>query len=331
MFDRATRQLTLLYVAILLIIVGLYSGLLYQVSIRELDAGLGRQMLRLLEDSRGGRFDDDSFRRGRQRDVSDARQRILVDIIQVDVIVIILGGFGSYFLARRTLRPIQETHNAQVRFTADASHELRTPLAAMQAEIEVGLRDKKLTLADSKALLASNLEELQRLTLLSSQLLQLARTNEHFSPERFPLGEVVSTVVKRFQGQLKQREMKAKVDIPSGLMLTADRSSIEQLVGILFDNAIKYGRAKTVVCIRGCRIGKETKLEVENEGDVIEPYHLPHIFDRFYRADQSRSVQNTTGAGLGLAIAKQIVDQHRGAISVQSKDDRTTFQVTISG
>src|SRR5690606_24862255 len=108
------------------------------------------------------------------------------------------GGVGSYYLARRTLRPIEEAHEAQSRFTSDASHELRTPLASMKTELEVALRDPALNKEEMRELLVSNLEEVDKLTKLSQNLLQLSRLEqENIQLERVVLREVISGVVAR--------------------------------------------------------------------------------------------------------------------------------------
>jgi signal transduction histidine kinase len=225
----------------------------------------------------------------------------------------------SYILARRNLEPIEEAIEAQSRFASDASHELRTPLAAIQTENEVALRNPKLTLARAKDILTSNLEEVTRLQALSAGLLRLAREDgRDITLSPVALSEAVAQAISHYHKPAKQKHITVTNKV-SGTVVHADQHSLTQALEILLDNAIKYSPVKTTVAITGGKRGKEGFVTVADEGPGISSKDLPLIFDRFYRADISRSSQRVSGHGLGLALAQKIVEQSGGAINAKSK------------
>jgi signal transduction histidine kinase len=317
-FQSATVKLTALYVIVLAVICLFFSVNLYRVSTSELDRGLGQQMLFFQQNPQFQGLLGDDYLQSRQHQLSEARRHIIVNLVNVDLLIIIIGGIGSYFLARRTLKPIQEAHDAQARFTADASHELRTPIAAMQTEIEVTLRDPKLTKSQAQHQLRSNLEELAKLTYLSEGLLQLARRSELKVTEPVTLRDVFAQATERVRKAAEHRKISIEFSLKKGITVVGDQASLVGLVAILLDNAIKYSPDGTTVTIAAQQKSDEIELTVKDEGVGIEQADLPHIFDRFYRADTSRSKQKVDGYGLGLSIAKQIVEAHHGSISAKS-------------
>jgi signal transduction histidine kinase len=317
MFRDATLRLTGLYVAVLALICLFFSVNLYRVSTTELDAGLRQETVYLQNAPQFGGAIDNSFLAKRDFQFNEAKQRILLGLIELDLFILILGGVGSYFLARRTVRPIEEAHNAQVRFTADASHELRTPLAAMRSEIEVALRDRKLTTIQAKQLFESNLEELQRLTGLTDSLLKLARDAEVPKFTTVSLAGVVVDAVVNVTKAATEKNITLKTS-GTTVKVKADRSSLTQLIMILLDNAIKYSPTGTIVTVETALTDATVMIRIADQGTGIAPADLPHIFERFYRADQSRSQAQVPGYGLGLAIAKQLAELHHGSLSVES-------------
>lgn len=258
-----------------------------------------------------------------QRDM--ANKNILVTLIYVNLIILIGGGALSYALARRTLRQIEATHEAQSRFTSDTSHELRTPLAAMKAELEVALRDPKLSKQEMRELLASNLEEVDKLTTLSKTLLQLSKLDhDSLEMKSMNLSTKVADVIQKYDKNAIRFEFSAP---KKPLYVKANQSSIEELITILVDNALKYSPEKTKIKASVSTLGRNIQFTISNPGKGIPADKLPHIFDRFYRADQSRT---TDGSGLGLSLAKQIVALHKGELSVSSSENGlTTFTVTL--
>ncbi len=262
---------------------------------------------------------------------ADTRQ-ILLRLVVLNISTLLVGGAAAYFLARRTLRPIQDSMEAQGRFTADASHELRTPLTAMRAEIEVALRQKQLTSAEARELLGSNLEEIAKLEALSAGLLRLARFENGLDPRavsRVPVRELFAAAAARFDKIAHARRL--TIDRHAGAETVAgDRDSLLELVAILLDNAIKYSPEGTTITLRSELAGNAVRLSVADHGAGISAADIPHIFDRFYRADRSRSKNHPGGYGLGLSIAKRIADLHHGEITVESTPgEGSTFKVKL--
>lgn len=249
-----------------------------------------------------------------------AQTQMIMSLFWVNVFILLTGGLGSYFLARRTLMPIERMHEVQSRFVSDASHELRTPLASMSLELEVALRDPNISKEEMRELLESSLEEVQKLTGLSQTLLKLSTGNtKDIEFDDFNLSEAVQSAAK------KNKRIHAKVS--DNTYVHANMASIEELLTLLTDNALKYSPEDSEIKIKLSKRSARIVLKVINEGDGIAPDDLPHIFDRFYRADNSR---NSDGHGLGLALAKQIVDLHSGTITASSTQNKTTtFTVTL--
>jgi len=275
-------------------------------------------MMFFQQNSRLQDFLGDDYLSAKQAQLDEGRQHILIDLIDVDLVIIFLGGIGSYFLARRTLKPIAEAHEAQVRFTADASHELRTPIAAMQTEIEVALRDKQITHAEATSLLKSNLEELAKLSGLAQGLLQLTREDSAIPTKPINMIDVITTAVERVTKAATQKEITITHHAQPEISILGDQQSLVTLVVTLLDNAIKYSPAKSNIQVKAKAIGSEAVLIVQDEGPGIKSIDLPHIFDRFYRAS-SNSKEKIDGYGLGLSIAKNIAERHQGRIEVKSE------------
>lgn len=321
----AVMRLTLFYLAILTLICVSFSVVVYDLSVREIDRSAPAQVLQRL----GGLLPGDYERRWLDA-LDESRGRLKQRLILTNVVIIALGAIGSYWFARRTLQPIDESVERQGRFISDASHELRTPLTAIQTETEVGLRDPKLTLKEAKALLESNLEEAKRLSALTSSLLELSSGQQTLRLEPVQLSEVVT----RALAQVEPARAGAKTEITVAVADEAVLGSapqLEELFVILLDNAIKYSSSGAQVSVIAKQQGRQVTITVHDTGVGITADDLPHIFDRFYRADASRSKRHIQGHGLGLSIAKQIVDTHGGHIAATSKPGHgTTFIVRLS-
>lgn len=264
--------------------------------------------------------------------IDDLRSRTLVNLIISDAAIILFAGAVSYWLAGWTLKPIEDMVEEQKRFTSDASHELRTPLTSIKIETEVALRDKGLSLAAAKTQLKSNIEEVDRLRSLADSLLVLGRhskTQTAESLEPVDLSGCVAEAIKKVAVVAKNKDIKINTS-GEKLIVSGDRSSLCDLIIILLDNAVKYSNQNSEVNVTWQTKNNEVRLSVEDSGAGIKPDDLTHIFDRFYRADSARLRQDAGGHGLGLSIAKQIVENHHGVILVSSEVGKgTTFTVKI--
>lgn len=322
MFQSATFKLTAWYLAIIVAISLLFSIVIYAIASSELDARIGY----FGTPRTGFVINQPRFNSLRDAQLHEAEGNLIASLVITNACIWIAGGIGSYYLAKRTLRPIEEAHEAQSRFTSDASHELRTPLASMRTELEVALRDPKLSKPEMRELLASNLEEVNKLSKLSTTLLQLSRMDhDNIVKETIPLDEITRSVAKRFDKSEREIQITG-----TPYQVTANRSSLEELLTILLDNALKYSPKHTPVVIKFIGQKHLAGFAVSNQGEGISADALPHIFDRFYRIDTSRTGGEKKGYGLGLALAKKIVELHDGELSVSSAPGKvTTFRVLL--
>lgn len=338
MFRSVLVKLTLWYLVVVMAISVVFSILLYRVISAELDRGLRRQerafhQLGTPPPTVSG-MRRQTVAQAREAQLAESRRHAKAQLLYANLAILVLSGAGSYLFARQTLRPIEQAHAAQSRFTADASHELRTPLAAMRTEIDVALREKKLTETGARRLLRSNLEEVARLESLSSALLTLSRFQGGQQTEAFS-SVSLRDAAREAAARLKTHAKKKRVTIEmsrSAAQVQGNADSLVQLLTILLDNAIKYSPADSTVTLRWTRQTQEAVVTVTDRGVGIPPGDVPRIFERFYRADSSRTRREHDGYGLGLAIAQEIVRMHRGTIDVQSRPGAgSTFRVTLPG
>jgi two-component system, OmpR family, heavy metal sensor histidine kinase CusS len=217
------------------------------------------------------------------------------------------------------------------RFTADASHELRTPLTAIRTEAEVALGRDDLP-PGQRQLLGSVLEECERLTRLTDQLLTLAREDAGVAPgarEPVDLTALVAGVAETMRPLAEARGVRLRAHLPGPVTVRGDPARLRQVCYNLADNAIKYTPPEGEVELRveardGCGV-----VTVRDTGEGIPPEHLPRVFDRFYRVDRARS-REQGGTGLGLSIARSIVTAHGGRIELTSTPGQgTTCTVTL--
>lgn len=318
MFRSARLKLTLFYLATLFVFsVALTTGI-RMFAEAELQQSIAAQRGEFRELARYGLdllvpYPERTFNNAQELQADLARQNLNEKLVILNVVALIIGGWVSWWFAGRTLRPIAEAHEAQARFVADASHELRTPLANMRAENEVFLRQKLFEEADMRELIQSNLEEVQRLEHLSRDLLALTQ----YGQTELPMSDlVVSDVISESLAQtgklFDEKGVNVEQDVAEA-KLHGHHESLVRLLIILLDNAVKYGKEGGTVYLAGARHGANYVLTLRDEGVGIADKDLPHIFDRLYRGDPARA-RTTSGYGLGLALAREIVQANHGSI-----------------
>lgn len=263
--------------------------------------------------------------------VAEIKQRFLLMILTTNAGILVIAGGLGYFLAGRTLRPIREMMDEQNRFITDASHELKTPLTALRSEFEVAILDeKKLQLSEAKHIIRSGFEEIVNLQGLAENLLELTRQQKRIGKlqaEDVSLLEVIEAVLKKVIPLARHKNITIDNQVDD-FILKGESHSLTELFVILLDNAIKYSPKNSEVTITSKESDQHIQIEVKDKGIGIDEKDISQIFDRFYRADTSRS--KTAGYGLGLSIARQIVETHKGTISVHSKSGRgTTFTIRL--
>jgi signal transduction histidine kinase len=324
MFQSATLKLTLWYAAIIVAISLAFSVVIYSIASSEVGSRIGDFQQNVRPNYL---LDQPYYNSLRDEQVHEAEASLLVSLVVTNACIWLAGGVGSYYLAKRTLRPIEEAHEAQSRFTSDASHELRTPLASMKIELEVALRDKDLKKEEMHELLESNLEEVNKLTVLSQTLLQLSRLDhDSITREKVHLNDVAEKVIDRFN------KLQPRIELMNAqsLNVLSNTSNVEELLTILLDNALKYSPTDSKVKVDFIKQKNLSGFSVTNSGEGIPADILPHIFDRFYRVDTSRTGGDKKGFGLGLALAKKLVQIHGGELTVSSAPNSdTTFNILL--
>lgn len=233
--------------------------------------------------------------------------------------------FTGYYFAGQAMKPIQKSFQIQKKFVSDASHELRTPLSIFYSSIDLLTKEERDHLSSfGKEILDDMKNESEMMNKLISDLLFLARYDNEklkIEHENFNLSELLHSLVKRYS-RIVPETISLKQNIEENLWMLGEKARIEQLIYILLDNAARYTRNGIVTCSMRA-INQKIEIKIEDTGPGISSEDLPHIFDRFFRADSSR---NREGSGLGLAIAKTIVDVHEGKIQVYSEPNKgTTF------
>ena len=265
-------------------------------------------------------------------DLQAAKRRLLVNLIIANGLIIVISAVGGYFLAGKTLKPIEEMIKEQNRFVADASHELRTPLASLRTSTEVALRNKKMRLSEAREALESNLEDAASLQLLSDRLLSLAQYQKSSSElifEMVNMGDVIKSVYKKIAPIARKKSIVIKRDISQD-GLKADRMGLEKMITTIMENSVKFTPSGGRVEIVSRTEGRKIVIRISDTGIGIDKKDIPHIFDRFYRADPSRSKVKTPGFGLGLPIAKRIAELHNGSIEVaSSKGKGSMFTIKL--
>jgi signal transduction histidine kinase len=258
------------------------------------------------------------------------QQLMVVSLLAIGIVYLILAMTGSLFMAKRAIQPIQRAWQQQKDFLADASHELRTPLTVIRTNLEVVMSNPGETVASQMDWLVNVQEEIQQMTGLVSSLLFLTRLDsESYRTERnnFSLDKVTASVFEAFKPLADAKNIHLSTIIAGTITVYGDESNLRRVMEILLDNALQYTPAGEKIIMRLQPQDKKILLEVADTGEGIDAEHLPKIFDRFYQVDPSRSKGK---AGLGLAIAKSIIENHGGTIQVTSRPGSgTTFSVWL--
>ena len=233
----------------------------------------------------------------------------------------------SYVLSGAVTRPVDRAWQQQKQFLSDASHELKTPLTVILSSAELL---EQSAAPEQKQYVDNVRAESRRMKRLVEDMLTLSRVErggEHLPDTTADLSDAAADAALRFEPVAYEAGHTLSYDIAPGLLVRGDSGRLEQAVAVLLDNAIKYAAPGTEVRLDAARQGKNACLWVENEGDPIPADKLPHIFDRFYRADESRT--DGGSFGLGLPIARAIVEAHRGTLRCDSGGHTTRFTITL--
>jgi heavy metal sensor kinase len=230
-----------------------------------------------------------------------------------------------------TLARLERSFDQLRRFTADASHELRTPLTALRSVGEVGLR-RAGSPAEYREVIGTMLEEVDRLTRLSDELLALARGDAGRPPlrsESLDLSALAGEVADELQVLAEERGQTLTCDRDGPLLVRGDRLTLRQALLNLLDNAIKYSPGGARIGVVAGRRADRAFVEVRDEGPGIAPEHRERVFERFYRVDPSRS-REMGGTGLGLSLARWAAEAHAGKVELETEVGKgSTFRLVL--
>ena len=234
----------------------------------------------------------------------------------------------SILLSRWATRPVEKAWTQQRQFLSDASHELKTPLTVILSNAELL---EQAQLSDKPARWADNiLSEAGRMRSLVEEMLTLARADNMVRTAvltEVSLSDIAADCALAFEPVAFEAGKSLDYTLAENVTVLGDREKLRQLISVLLDNAIKYGADGGTVTLSLEKTDRQAKLTVSNPGDPIPPEQLGHLFERFYRADDSRGEKS--GFGLGLSIAQTIAAEHKGTLKAESDDISTRFLYTM--
>ena len=259
----------------------------------------------------------------------NAIKRLKTTII-IAVVIGLFGIFIIYIFAKRIskiiIKPVENSFEKQKQFVSDASHELKTPLAVIEANADV-LQGK---VGENKWITYIQ-NEVQSMNKLVNDLLTLARMENTTTANNqdFDLSKEVQMTVAVFESMIYEKEIKLETNINENIHFNGEKEDIKHIISILLDNAIKHTEDNKKIIVNAQKEKNEIKIEVKNEGEPIPVEEQEKIFERFYRIDKARN-RNEKRYGLGLSIAKEIIDKYNGTIKAFSKDGFTSFVVKLN-
>ncbi|RFA06529.1 hypothetical protein B7R54_19380 [Subtercola boreus] len=306
-FRQATRRLTAAFTAILLLLFGAFAlGIYFFVT---------------------GTFDYDTVA-GNGAEAVDAAEQGFVTlrtaIVVCYLVLLVIVPVMSYIMARLVLAPVRRSYEKQQAFVDDASHEFRTPLAIIQGELELAISRPRTPLEYERAIVTT-LEEVEHLTTLTGDLLLLTRGSEAELQSAFTPVDISEVTRKA----VRSSAAAAQISIEGGVQhsVLGSEHLLIRALGNVLDNATKFADTGTPIEVKVGARGDKIQITIRDHGPGMTPETLNHVFDRFWRAEESRSLP---GHGLGLALVRQICVAHHGSISIESVPGHgTTVSVVL--
>jgi signal transduction histidine kinase len=316
-FERARRRLALRYLALFVLVIAAFS-LVFFVTV----AVVLQPAFDLVPEPTTEAPEVHAYHQ--------AIKRIAIALAVADGVVILAVGGAAYYLAGRTLRPIQEAHERQRRFVADASHEMRTPLAAIRSTAESALAHPGDT-DGHEAALRTIVASSEQLSGLTNDLLLLARSEPGLleqRAERFDLSVVVAEAAEAVSSGTAGGSSAVALTLQPDLEVRADEDDIRRIVSNLLDNAMRYGLGRAPIQLRTQAVDGQAVLEVQDAGPGITPADVERIFEPFFRVRQDAGAP--AGSGLGLAIAADLAARNGGRLTVDSRlGEGSTFRLEL--
>jgi signal transduction histidine kinase len=317
MFGRARWRLTLIYIALFALVLGVFSVVFYVgfATVLAPSFDVGPEL---------------TNEQAAEAVYQATIQQIGVALAAAYLVVVAVVGLAAWALASRTLRPIRDAHLRQRRFVADASHEVRTPLAAIRATAEEAMA-RNASVAELRAALAGIDVSAQRLSRLTNDLLILARTDERLidrKPERIDLSVLTAEAIEEFAGA-NPEATRPQVSLEADLLVSADPDDVRRIVLNLVDNAVRYGQgSEGRLRVATRHADGDAIVEVIDTGPGIGAVDLERIFEPFFRVRADAGTPD--GSGLGLAIARSLAERNGGRLSVASQVGAgSTFRLVL--
>ena len=325
------NRLTLSYLAVI-------TGIIYLLS----TASLNRPLLPSEEENSSVSMEapefeehsfENTFRKRLERRDNTTRMTIIYSLMGFNLGIFVIGIFVSRSLAKLTLAPIERAMMKQTQFIFDASHELKTPLTAMLVRNEVALRKKSLPEEKAREVIEKNIEEILKMKELTASMLDVARENgEPEKSTEISVPEFLADLQEKLAPVARGRGVKIETEMNLGKNLRASvaKNTLEQILTIFADNAMKYSGEK-IIYLRAGRRGKNVAFSVKDNGAGVKKENQKRIFERFYQVDAARTrTEDKTSHGLGLAIAKNLAERQGYKIVLRSSEGRgAEFEVVV--
>jgi signal transduction histidine kinase len=256
--------------------------------------------------------------------------RLVFILVSVGLVALLLAGVGGLLISRRAMQPVRGAFHRQRAFVADASHELKTPLTLIKLDAEMVVREQ--TSPRNRKVIENQLSEIDRMNTLVSDLLVLARLDADklgVSRETFDLAKILAETADRFILRASEEEILLDIEVPGELPALGDPRRTGQILAALLDNAMRFTPSGGRVTVAGCLADGRVEASVTDTGPGIPSEHLPHVFERFYRADTARR-RSSGGTGLGLAIARDLAAIQGGEVAVSNaKNGGASFTLSL--
>lgn len=332
------NRLTLSYLAVIMTLSLIFTGIIYLLS----TASLNRPLLPSEEENSsvsveapefGEHSFENTFRKRLERRDNTTRMTIIYSLSGFNLGIFVIGIFVSRSLAKLTLAPIERAMMKQTQFIFDASHELKTPLTAMLVRNEVALRKKSLPEEKAREVIEKNIEEILKMKELTASMLDVARENgEPEKSTEINVPEFLADLQEKLAPVAKERGVKIETEMNLGknLRASAAKNTLEQIMTIFADNAMKYSGEK-IIYLRAGRRGKNVAFSVKDNGVGVKKEDQKRIFERFYQVDAARTrTEDKTSHGLGLAIAKNLAERQGYKIVLRSSEGHgAEFEVVV--
>lgn len=332
------NRLTLSYLAVIMTLSLIFTGIIYLLS----TASLNRPLLPSEEENssvsvEATEFEEHSFentfRKRLERRDNTTRITIIYSLMGFNLGIFVIGIFVSRSLAKLTLAPIERAMMKQTQFIFDASHELKTPLTAMLVRNEVALRKKSLPEEKAREVIEKNIEEILKMKELTASMLDVARENgEPEKSTEISVPEFLADLQEKLAPVARERGVKVEMEMNLGKNLRASvaKNTLEQILTIFADNAMKYSEEK-IIYLRAGRRGKNVVFSVKDNGVGVKKEDQKKIFERFYQVDAARTrTEDKTSHGLGLAIAKNLAERQGYKIVLRSSEGcGAEFEVVV--